>query len=180
MSATAVSDQSRLSPPMIDSTSPLPIPVRVLGVDPGLNRTGYAVLEVGVRGPRLREGGVINSTQKFALAERLRELSNGLREVIEEYAPAVMAIEQVFSHVAHPKTAILMAHARAADSGCALHTATDQEAADRQRSRYEGSDAACDSARIADEEAAGAQRCRGRFSRCALSLSQRQVQCRGQ
>jgi crossover junction endodeoxyribonuclease RuvC len=86
---------------MIDSTSPLPIPVRVLGVDPGLNRTGYAVLEVGVRGPRLREGGVINSTQKFALAERLREL-----------APAVMAIEQVFSHVAHPKTAILMAHAR--------------------------------------------------------------------
>jgi crossover junction endodeoxyribonuclease RuvC len=97
---------------MIDSTSPLPIPVRVLGVDPGLNRTGYAVLEVGVRGPRLREGGVINSTQKFALAERLRELSNGLREVIEEYAPAVMAIEQVFSHVAHPKTAILMAHAR--------------------------------------------------------------------
>jgi len=97
---------------MTDSAPSSPLPVRVLGVDPGLNRTGYAVLEIGVRGPSLREGGVISSTQKFALAERLRELSTGLREVIEEYGPAVMAIEQVFSHVAHPKTAILMAHAR--------------------------------------------------------------------
>lgn len=97
---------------MLESASVSPLPVRVLGVDPGLNRTGYAVLETGARGPKLREGGVISSTQKLALAERLREISTGLCEVIEEYSPSVMAIEQVFSHVAHPKTAILMAHAR--------------------------------------------------------------------
>ena len=107
---------------MIDSTPSSQLPVRVLGIDPGLNRTGYAVLEVGSRGPKLREGGVINSTPKFALAERVREISAGLREVIAEYAPAVMAIEQVFSHVQNPKTAILMAHAR----GVILLAAADQ------------------------------------------------------
>ena len=107
---------------MIDSVSPAPSPVRVLGIDPGLNRTGYAVLEVGTRGPKLREGGVINSTPKFALAERVREISTSLREVIAEYSPAVMAIEQVSPHVQNPKTAILMAHA----PGVILLAAADQ------------------------------------------------------
>ena len=100
-------------PEMIDrlKTSQTAV-VRVLGIDPGLNRTGYAILEPSARGPKLREGGVIRSTQALPLAERVHELAVGLREVIEECSPSVMAIEQIFSHVAHPKTAILMAHAR--------------------------------------------------------------------
>jgi len=97
--------------------------VRVLGIDPGLNRTGYSILELSRRSVRLREGGVIRSTRESALAERVREIAHGLREVIEEYAPSVMAIEQVFSHVAHPKTAILMAHAR----GVILLAAAEQQ-----------------------------------------------------
>ncbi|MDA0284225.1 MAG: crossover junction endodeoxyribonuclease RuvC [Planctomycetota bacterium] len=90
----------------------LPRVVRVLGIDPGLNRTGYAIIEKVTKGAVLREGGVIRSTKELALAERVHELACGLREVIAEMKPSVMAIEQVFSHVAHPKTAILMAHAR--------------------------------------------------------------------
>lgn len=85
---------------------------RFLGVDPGLNRTGYAILERGARGPVLREGGVIRSTPKRSLAERVLEIGEGLREVCEQYAPDVMAIEQVFSTGEFPKTALLMAHAR--------------------------------------------------------------------
>ena len=85
---------------------------RFLGVDPGLNRTGYAILERGARGPVLREGGVIRSTPKRPLAERVLEIGEGLREVCEQYAPEVMAIEQVFSSGEFPKTALLMAHAR--------------------------------------------------------------------
>ena len=42
----------------------------------------------------------------------MHEISVGLREIIAEYQPAVMAIEQIFSHIQNPKTAILMAHAR--------------------------------------------------------------------
>ncbi|MBI3866597.1 MAG: crossover junction endodeoxyribonuclease RuvC [Planctomycetia bacterium] len=85
-----------------------------MGIDPGLNRTGYAVFERGSRGPVLREGGVIRSTPKLTLSERVHEIGQGIREVIEQYEPSVMAIEQVFSTGEFPKAALLMAHARGA------------------------------------------------------------------
>jgi crossover junction endodeoxyribonuclease RuvC len=92
-----------------------------LGVDPGLNRTGYAILARGTRGPVLREAGVIRSTPKMPLAERVFEIGQGLREVCQQYEPEVMAIEQVFSTGEFPKSALLMAHAR----GAILYTAAD-------------------------------------------------------
>ena len=89
-------------------------PTRYLGIDPGLNRTGYALLERSSRGPVLREGGLIRSTRGRSLAERVHEIASGLREVLEEFQPHVLAIEQVFSLVRNPKSALLMAHARGA------------------------------------------------------------------
>lgn len=94
-------------------------PVRVLGVDPGLNRTGYAILEQSSRGPVLKEGGIVQSTKKLPLAERIYEIASGLRDLITEYQPTVMAIEQIFSHTEFPKTAILMGHARGVILLCA-------------------------------------------------------------
>ena len=88
--------------------------MRVLGIDPGLNRTGYALLEQQRKGWQLSEGGVIRSTPGLTLAERVQEIGNGLREVLAEFVPDAVAVEQVFSHSSHPKTAILMAHARGA------------------------------------------------------------------
>jgi crossover junction endodeoxyribonuclease RuvC len=85
-----------------------------LGIDPGLNRTGYAVVVRTPRGARLQEGGVLRSTKGLSLAERVRELGSELREVIREFKPQAMAVEQLFSHSEHVKTAILMAHARGA------------------------------------------------------------------
>lgn len=85
-----------------------------LGIDPGLNRTGYALLERSPRGARLVEAGVIRSTAKQSLAHRVGEIGGGVREVIEQFRPAAVAIEQVFSFSRYPKTAVLMAHARGA------------------------------------------------------------------
>lgn len=85
---------------------------RYLGIDPGLNRTGYAVIERRANGPHLIEGGILRSTQSATLQHRVQEIARGLQEVIEELHPEVAAIEEVFSHVQNPKTAILMAHAR--------------------------------------------------------------------
>ncbi len=85
-----------------------------LGIDPGLRCTGYALLERSASGPILREGGIIRSTAKLSLAERVHEIGSGLREVLDEYRPNVIAIEQVFSLVKNPKSALLMAHARGA------------------------------------------------------------------
>lgn len=85
-----------------------------LGIDPGLNRTGYAILHRTAKGPALREGGVVRSTAKLSLAQRVHEIGQGVREVIEDFQPQIMGIEQVFSFGKNPKTAILMAHARGA------------------------------------------------------------------
>ena len=49
------------------------VPERILGIDPGLHRTGYAVLDRSASGPVLREGGIVRSTVALSLAE-LREL----------------------------------------------------------------------------------------------------------
>jgi len=85
-----------------------------LGVDPGLNRTGYALLERRPRGPFLREGGVIRSTRGETLAARVHEIGTGLREVLRDFRPRALGIEQVFSLGKNPKSALLMAHARGA------------------------------------------------------------------
>jgi crossover junction endodeoxyribonuclease RuvC len=87
---------------------------RYLGVDPGLNCTGYALIERTPGGPLLREGGVVRSTRTDSLAQRVMEIGHGIREIIVEYHPQLMAVEKVFSHGKNVQTALLMAHARGA------------------------------------------------------------------
>ena len=89
-----------------------PQPPRVLGVDPGLNVTGYAVLEPGQRGPRLVEAGVVRGRSRESLTARLAEIHRGVADVIAALRPTAMALEQLYSHYERPRTAILMGHAR--------------------------------------------------------------------
>jgi crossover junction endodeoxyribonuclease RuvC len=89
--------------------------MRILGIDPGLQVTGYAVIDSDARGPVVCEAGVIRSSEARAatdMAPRLCSLYDGLVEVLEQYKPAVVAVEQLYAHYEHPRTAILMAHAR--------------------------------------------------------------------
>jgi crossover junction endodeoxyribonuclease RuvC len=92
----------------------LPSQTRYLGIDPGLNRTGYALIERTARGPVLREGGVIQSTRSLTLHQRVHEIGVGLREVLTELKPEIVAIEKIFSNAKNVKSAILLAHARGA------------------------------------------------------------------
>jgi crossover junction endodeoxyribonuclease RuvC len=92
--------------------------VRILGLDPGLQVVGYGVLEIGPSGPVICEAGVIKGSElgrsKADMARRLVNLYTGIVEVMEQYRPAAMAVEQLYAHYQHPRTAILMAHARGA------------------------------------------------------------------
>lgn len=89
------------------------MPLRVLGIDPGLGVTGYAVLEPGRSGAVVVEAGVIRpGTTADGMARRLDVLHRGILEVLDAFSPAALALEQVHSHPKHPRTAILMAHAR--------------------------------------------------------------------
>lgn len=85
---------------------------RILGIDPGLNTTGYGVIEVNGSKISLCEAGIIRSRPKDSIEERLFEIHKGVSEVIETFEPEKMALEQLFSHYTRPRTAILMGHAR--------------------------------------------------------------------
>lgn len=86
-------------------------PCRVVGFDPGLDVTGYGVLECGQGGVRLIEAGTVRS-RGTSIEERLVSIHAGVREVIDELRPQAMAVEQLFVHSRYPRTAILMGHAR--------------------------------------------------------------------
>jgi len=86
--------------------------MRILGIDPGLRLTGYGVLDYHVVRPRLLDAGVVRLKPKTSLADRLVELETALDEIVTEHKPQVCAVEQLYSNYAHPRTAILMAHAR--------------------------------------------------------------------
>lgn len=84
---------------------------RLLGIDPGLGITGYAVLDITRQGPKLCEAGVLRGGEG-SLEARLVTLHQGLLEVIDLYHPQEMAVEQLYAHYKHPRTAIIMGHAR--------------------------------------------------------------------
>jgi crossover junction endodeoxyribonuclease RuvC len=89
-------------------------PTRVIGIDPGLNVTGYGVVEGDGSEAKLVEAGVIRlpASRGENLAARLEALFNELRQVMNEFHPQAMCLEEVYSHADYPRTAILMGHAR--------------------------------------------------------------------
>lgn len=86
--------------------------LRILGIDPGLNVTGYGVLDAIGGKLRLCEAGIIRGRSRKSLALRIKEIHEGVAEVIASFHPTAMALEELYSHYERPKVAILMGHAR--------------------------------------------------------------------
>lgn len=88
--------------------------MRILGIDPGLQITGYGCVDVKPRShePVLVEAGVFRLKAKAALAFRLAQLNDDLCALLDEIKPDVMVVEKLFSHYRHARTAITMGHAR--------------------------------------------------------------------
>ncbi|MEO0531011.1 MAG: crossover junction endodeoxyribonuclease RuvC [Planctomycetota bacterium] len=86
--------------------------MRILGIDPGLNITGYGVIDAGREGIRLVEAGVVRGTKGASLATRVGEIHAGVADVIASLEPEAVAIEELYSHYERVKTSILMGHAR--------------------------------------------------------------------
>ncbi len=85
---------------------------RILGIDPGLNITGYSVLDTDGNQFQIVEGGIVRSNRKDSLGDRLKEIYEGLTEVIQRLKPDSAGLEELYSHYANPTTAIIMGHAR--------------------------------------------------------------------
>ena len=69
---------------------------RILGVDPGLRRTGWGVITIEGTKLGFVGCGTVKSNDKLTLAERLRELHHGLMEVLATYEPDEVAVEETF------------------------------------------------------------------------------------
>jgi crossover junction endodeoxyribonuclease RuvC len=92
--------------------------MRILGIDPGLDRTGWAVLEKdGAAPPRLFASGLIHTPANTLLEKRLSAIFDALAAVLAQHAPAEAAIEEVFfskradtqANTTHARGVILLA-----------------------------------------------------------------------
>ena len=88
--------------------------MRILGIDPGLNTTGYGIIEQGEAGLRIVEAGTLKSRRQDVLPERILAIYSKLAEILQEFAPDSMALEDLYTEYRFPRTALLMAHVRGA------------------------------------------------------------------
>ena len=86
--------------------------MRILGIDPGLDITGYGVVQQTAENIKIIEAGVIKTHSKQNLPARLNTIYSQVVSLIKDTRPKVCILEELYSHYKHPMTAILMGHAR--------------------------------------------------------------------
>jgi crossover junction endodeoxyribonuclease RuvC len=84
----------------------------VLGIDPGTAQTGYGVVSGdGAMRVSLVECGVIRTRSRDRLSARLREIHDGVTELIARHRPHILAVEDVF-YAKNVRTTVVLGHAR--------------------------------------------------------------------
>ena len=86
-------------------------PLRILGIDPGSQRTGFGLIEERGGKLRLLTAGAISAPAGSTLSERLLNIFAGLERVIAEGDPHEVAVEGLF-HAKNSHSALLLGHAR--------------------------------------------------------------------
>jgi crossover junction endodeoxyribonuclease RuvC len=108
------------------------VQVFVLGIDPGVSRCGYGVVEQRSRTPKARALGVLRTPPDDPMPKRLADLQAELRALIEEFRPDVVAVERVFFQT-NVRTAMSVGQAsglalcEAAAAGCEVVQYTPNE-----------------------------------------------------
>jgi crossover junction endodeoxyribonuclease RuvC len=83
----------------------------ILGVDPGLQNTGFAVLQAVEKSCRILQFGLIKTNNSQLFEQRLKTIYDQLCEIIEKYQFEVVALEEIF-YSRNVKVALKMSHAR--------------------------------------------------------------------
>jgi crossover junction endodeoxyribonuclease RuvC len=86
--------------------------IRIIGIDPGLRKTGWGIIESRGADIAYVGSGSIRSDDRKPIAARLRELYDGLAAVIREYGPSEAAVEETFVN-RDPQSALKLGQARA-------------------------------------------------------------------
>jgi len=85
--------------------------MRILGIDPGLAHTGFAVIDFDGQSSRLLTAGEITTSAELPLPQRLKQIHDGLVSVIQEWTPEVAALENLY-FCTNVRTAISVAQGR--------------------------------------------------------------------
>ena len=83
----------------------------ILGLDPGLATTGYALIELRSGRYRALDWGIITTLKSLTLPTRLQHISRDLTRLIKRWRPKLSVVESVY-FAKNAKTAIVVAHAR--------------------------------------------------------------------
>ncbi|MBM3248486.1 MAG: crossover junction endodeoxyribonuclease RuvC [Candidatus Omnitrophica bacterium] len=86
--------------------------MKILGIDPGLNITGYAVVENKGTSFKILEAGFIQTTSKEKIEKRLDKIYKSLSDLIKTLRPDALVLEKLYAHYRHPVTACLLGHVR--------------------------------------------------------------------
>lgn len=93
--------------------------MRILGIDPGSRITGYGIIDGSANGYKYVASGSIQIKSDY-FPDRLKQIFDGVLEIVERYQPEEMAIEQVFMHK-NADSALKLGQARGA-AICAVQT----------------------------------------------------------
>ena len=85
--------------------------MRILGIDCGLETTGYGAINSDGRNHSFIAAGVIRTRRTDPLAVRLRQIHDGRRDLVKVHQPQAVAVEAVFSNV-NVQSALKLAHVR--------------------------------------------------------------------
>lgn len=86
--------------------------MRILGVDPGTNATGYGFIEAVDGRLKILEVGAIEPKKKDPLHYRILKIYTILKKLIKQYEPDVLVLEKLYAHYKYPATAAVLGHAR--------------------------------------------------------------------
>lgn len=84
----------------------------ILGIDPGLNVTGYGLIDSCDNGFILKNYGFISTKVSDGLSKRLNNIYAELSLLFDKTKPEAMVLEKLYAHYKHPVTASLLGHAR--------------------------------------------------------------------
>lgn len=86
--------------------------MRILGIDPALTITGYGVIDCNGSALSLVEAGIITTSVRQAVAQRLLKIHKSVAGLIRDTKPDVMVLEKLYAHYRHPTTAFILGEAR--------------------------------------------------------------------
>jgi len=93
--------------------------MRIIGIDPGLNITGYGVVELSSGGVKILEAGTVEPKRTDPFEARLFKIHHHITGILEAQKPDLVVLEKLYAHYKHPATAAVLGHARGVICLCA-------------------------------------------------------------